>query len=84
MDLVTIARTLAYNEKGQYDLAIADCNKTIELDPNLADAYYNRALAYIAQGKKYMAIADFKKFINLTNNPEWIEMARQEIEELSQ
>ena len=76
-------RAWAYNEKGQWDLAIADCNKTIELDPNLAMAYGNRALAYKQQGKKAEAIADFEKFITLTDNPQWIEMARQEIEELS-
>jgi len=77
-------RAYAYNEKGEYDLAIADCNRAIELDPNLAVAYYNRGLAYKEQGKKAEAIADFEKFITLTTNPQWIEMARQQIEELSE
>ena len=30
------------------------------------------------------ALADFRKFISLTNNPQWIEMAKQQIEELSE
>ena len=76
-------RGAAYINKGQYDLAIADCNKAIELDPNNAKAYANRAYAYKLQGKKAEAIADFEKFITLTDNPQWIEMARQHIEELS-
>jgi len=27
-------------------------------------------------------VADFKKFITLPDNPEWIEMAKQQVEEL--
>ena len=83
------SRARSYNAKGQYDLAIADCNKTIELDPNCAqignsgEAYYNRGYAYKLQGKKAEAIADFETFIRLTHNPQEIEMARQQIEELS-
>jgi len=75
-------RAWAYNEKGQYDLAIADCNKAIELDPSLFEAYWNRAWAYTLQGKNAKAIADFEKFITLTDNPQWIEMAGQQIKEL--
>ena len=73
----------AYIEKGEYELGITDCNKAIELDPNMAESYYNRGWAYKEQGKNAEAIADFEKFITLTDNPQWIEMARQEIEELS-
>ena len=60
-----------------------DFNEAIRLEPGYEDAYYNRGLAYKEQGKKADAIADFEKFITLTDNPQWIEMARQEIEELS-
>ena len=31
---------------GQYDRAIAFLNKAIEINPRLAEAYYNRGLAY--------------------------------------
>ncbi|MEE9399447.1 MAG: tetratricopeptide repeat protein [Dehalococcoidales bacterium] len=71
-------------DREQWDLAIADANKAIGLDPNVAITYFNRGRAYKEQGKKAEAIADFEKFITLTNNPRWIEMARKEIEELSQ
>ena len=43
----------AYLYEGEYDLAIADCNKAIELTPNLSDAYNNRGLAYANRAKAY-------------------------------
>jgi len=49
-----------------------------------AEAYYNRGLAYRLLGKKTEAITNFKVFITLTENPEWIEMVSQQIEELSE
>ncbi|MFC2060313.1 tetratricopeptide repeat protein [Chloroflexota bacterium] len=70
-------------EQGQYDEAISEFGKAIELDPNRTKAYYNRGLTYALLGKKAEAIADFEKFITLTNNPRSIEMARHQIEELS-
>jgi len=76
-------RAYAYLYRAQYELAIADCNKAILLAPNLAVAYWNRSLAYKALGEKSKAIADIEKFITLTDNPQWIEMVEQEIEELS-
>ena len=76
-------RAWAYVHTGQFDLAIADCNTAIELDPDLARAYMSRGMAYKAQGKKAEAIADLEKFISLSDNPEYIELARSEIEELS-
>jgi tetratricopeptide (TPR) repeat protein len=51
-------RGLAYNQLGQYDKAIADCTKAIELEPDLADAYYNRAIAHRKNGDRVKADAD--------------------------
>ena len=76
-------RPVGYTEEGRHDLAIADCNKAIELDPNLTEAYINRGFAFKLQGKKAEAIIDFEKSMTLTSNPQLIEMARQQIEELS-
>jgi len=76
-------RDSTYANLGQFERAIEDYNEAIRLNPNLAMAYNNRGTAYKLKGKKAEAIADFKKVITLTNNPQWIEMARQQIEELS-
>ena len=70
------------SEQGRYDEALEACNKAIELDPNLATTYIHRADVYIKQDKKSKAIADLETLITLTDNPEWIEIARQEIDKL--
>ncbi|MDP2731016.1 MAG: tetratricopeptide repeat protein, partial [Dehalococcoidales bacterium] len=49
----------------QYDLAIADYNKAIELDPKNANAYLNRAFAYYNNKQYDLAIADYNKVIEL-------------------
>jgi tetratricopeptide (TPR) repeat protein len=55
----------------QYDKAISDYSKAIELKPDFADAYYNRGLAYFRKGSSYnfephkKAINDFTKAIEL-------------------
>ena len=73
----------AYLNLGQLALAIQDYTEAIRLDTQYVEAYNNRAWSYKLQGKKTEALADFRKFISLTNNPQWIEMAKQQIEELS-
>ena len=73
----------AYFNLGQFEQAIFTYDEAIRLKPQYAEAYNNRALAYKEQGERAEAIADFKKFISLTNNTDWIERVRQEIEELS-
>ena len=63
--------------------AIAEYDEAIRLDPQYADAYYNRGLVYEAEGKKAEAIADFEQHITLTNDRQSIKRSRQLIEELS-
>ena len=59
-------RGSAYYVNGQYDKAIADLSKAIELNPKDAKAYYNRGLAYgKGKGQFDKAIADFTKAIEL-------------------
>ena len=78
-------RGLAYCELGQYERGIEDFNEAIRLCPEYGDTYYSRGVAYEEQGKKAEAIADFEKFISSDDigNTDWIEMAKQRIEELS-
>ena len=51
---------------GNYDQAIADLDKAIELSPSLAKAYHNRGLTYLSLGEADKAILDFDKAIEIT------------------
>ena len=75
-------RGTTYYDLGQYNRAIEDYDQTIRLNPGDTVAYNNRGNAYKLWGKKAEAIADFEKFITLTDNPQWVKIARQQIEEL--
>ena len=58
---------LAYLNKKDYDKAIADSSKAIEINPQIAIGYINRAIAYRATGKNDLADADEKKAKELGN-----------------
>ena len=45
-------------ELGNYQQAIKDFNKVIELKPDDAEAYYNRGASYGNLGNEQQAIAD--------------------------
>ncbi len=61
-------RGFIYDEQEEYDRAIADFNKAIELENNKSDFYVIRGNAYYEQGLYDRAIADFNKAIELDNN----------------
>jgi Flp pilus assembly protein TadD len=50
---------------GDYQGAIADFSKAIELDPDAATAHYSRGLAYIGAGQKGLAKEGLMKAIEL-------------------
>ena len=50
-----------YNSLGQYERAIQDFDEAIRLDPQDADAYYNRGVVYGRIGKSIEAERDFAK-----------------------
>jgi tetratricopeptide (TPR) repeat protein len=52
--------------KGDTDLAIADYNESIKLDPAFAKAFNNRGIAYTRKGDLDRAIADFDAAIAMT------------------
>lgn len=54
-----------YNDKGEYDRAIADFDRALALDPNYYLAYGNRGVANQKKGDFHGAIADFNKTIEL-------------------
>jgi tetratricopeptide (TPR) repeat protein len=55
----------------QYDQAISDFNKAIEIDPRLAHAYNNRGWAYMKKWRYDQAISDFDKTIEI--DPKFVE-----------
>ena len=61
-------RGIDYGEKGEYDLAIKDFTKAIELKPDYAIAYNNRAAVYRSKGKHDLAIEDCNKAIQLKSD----------------
>ncbi len=58
-------RGMAYAGKGQYDQAIDDYDKAIELKPRYEKAYFNRGNAYYAKRQYDQAIDDYKEAIEL-------------------
>jgi tetratricopeptide (TPR) repeat protein len=54
-----------YDDKGDYDRAIADYDQVIRLDPKHAFAYSYRGSAYRHKGEYDRAIADFDQAIKL-------------------
>ena len=55
--------------RNDYNRAIADYTKAIELNPNNADAYHIRGQAYSAKGGHARASVDFTKAKHLRNAP---------------
>src|SRR5689334_6071962 len=58
-------RGVAHAARGDYDQAIADFSKAIELNPNYATAYNDRAVAYTSKGDFQRAVADVTKAVEL-------------------
>lgn len=67
-DILAIAyfgRGNAYNETGQYDLAIADYSQAIQLNPNYVEAFDNRGQTYYDKAQYDLAIADYNQAIRI-------------------
>ncbi len=58
-------RAKYYDERYQYNLALADWSKVIELNPHNTEAYLKRATIYNSQKQKDLAIPDLSKVIEL-------------------
>ncbi|MDB9358738.1 tetratricopeptide repeat protein, partial [Nodularia spumigena CS-588/02] len=62
-------RGLNYSEQKKWELALADYNQAIQINPEYADAYYNRGNLYYEHKKWELALADYTKAIQI--NPEY-------------
>ncbi|MGI8467231.1 MAG: TonB family protein [Pyrinomonadaceae bacterium] len=56
----------AHMVKGEYDLAVADYDKAIELNPKNASSYLSRGLSYYNKNSYDLAISDYNKGIELS------------------
>lgn len=56
-------RGLTYRRLKQYDRAIADYSKVMQLAPRASVPYYNRALAHAQKGDFKRALADVDRYI---------------------
>jgi tetratricopeptide (TPR) repeat protein len=66
-----LSRGLAYQMKGDFDQALSDFGKVIEINPNnaeAAEAYYDRGLLYENKGELEQSILEYNKAIKLRPN----------------
>lgn len=61
--LTYYGRGTAYYHSGAYDLAIADYDRALRIDPHRADALVNRGVAYREKGDYERAIEDYDRAI---------------------
>ena len=59
---------LAYNNQGDHDRAINNCDQALRLKPAYLDAYRNRGHAYFNKGDNDRAIADYDQVLALGPN----------------
>ncbi|MDE5090978.1 MAG: tetratricopeptide repeat protein, partial [Trichodesmium sp. St18_bin3_1_1] len=74
-----------YYGQGKYDLAIADYNQAIQLNPKHANAYYSRGLTNKDQRNMEKAISDFEKAADLykqQGNQTWYQNSLDQLKEL--
>lgn len=60
-----IDRGIAYEEKGQFDQAVDDFTKALEIGSKDAVAYYHRGIGYVNQDQYSWAINDFNKAVEI-------------------
>jgi lipoprotein NlpI len=59
-------RGIAYQRRGDSDLAIRDFDRMIEQRPETSKAFYNRGMAYLSKSEFARAIPDFDRAVRLT------------------
>jgi len=62
-------RGVAYVKRGEYELALADFNKAIEITPKYYEVYHNRGIIYNTKGEDDLALGEFDKALRI--NPKY-------------
>ena len=60
-----INRGMDYGKKDQFDQAMSDFNKALEIDPTSAMAYHHRGVLYTFKGQYDQAFSDFSKALEI-------------------
>ena len=76
-------RGFAYGNFNKPEESLADYNTAIQIRPEFAEAYCNRALLHYKQDRFDLAEADFQKVLELSPSAQAGEMARNMLEKLS-
>jgi tetratricopeptide (TPR) repeat protein len=63
--IVHLNRGAAYTNKGDYDRAIADLDRSIKFDPSRSEAYRYRGRAYAGKGDNDHAVSDYGEALRL-------------------
>jgi len=63
--IASIDRGSAYLIRGEYDKAISEFNKALEINPRDSETYRNRGSAYMNKGHYDQAISDFTKALEI-------------------
>ena len=67
----SLTRGLAHLEKKQFDLAVAEFSKAIELGQRGKSSYQHRGLAYLEKAQYNFALSDFSKAIEIDPKDPW-------------
>lgn len=62
---VSMDRGSVYLARGEYDQAISEFNRTLEMNPIDSEAYKNRGTAYMKKGQYHEAIFDYTKALEI-------------------
>jgi tetratricopeptide (TPR) repeat protein len=75
-------RGLAHYALSEYDLAIADNNRALDINPKYAAAYNGRGLAYYRKGEFDKTIADMEKVVEYSTDRQLTEPAAKVLQGL--
>jgi tetratricopeptide (TPR) repeat protein len=67
---------------GNLQFALADYDKSIELDPELGLAHYNRSLIYLQMNRTTAAIEDLRMVLEVTDDEDLRQQAMSLLQEL--